>query len=316
MKQDIEKVAIVGAGTMGRGIAQCFAQGGYKVSLFSRTQKTLDRALPLIESSLNTMVEEGMLDQSLIKATIERITPTTSLQEAADDADIAIESVTENRDLKKAIFAQLDMYCPPRALLASNTTSLNIFDFVETSRPDKVLCAHWYTPPQLIPLVDVVKGPETSEASVELMTQTLKRMGKKPVVFQKPVPGYVVPRLQIALQREVYFLLDNGYLSPKELDEAAKWGLAFRMMVLGVVQRIDFGGLDLSAINVEKPSFEPTPVDYKPKKLLELVKQGHLGVKTGRGFYDYQGRSEADLCRERDIRLIRLLKAIEGEAGS
>jgi 3-hydroxybutyryl-CoA dehydrogenase len=311
MKEDVKKIAVIGAGTMGHGIAQSFAQAGYQVSMMSRTQKTLDRALSLIESSLSAMVQEGIFDQKLIPTIISRITPTTSIEEAAHDADIAIETMAEDKDAKKTVFSQLDAYCPPRTLLASNTTFLNIFDFVETSRPDKVLIAHWYAPPQIIPLVDVVKGPKTDEANVELMAEILKKMDKKPAVFKKFVSGYLVSRLQFALQREVFFLLDNDYLSPEELDEAAKWGLALRMMVVGVVQRIDFGGLDLSARNLEKPSFPPTPLDYKPRKIFELVKQGCLGVKSGKGFYDYHGRTEAEVCQERDIKLIRMLKALK-----
>jgi 3-hydroxybutyryl-CoA dehydrogenase len=311
VKEGIKKIAVIGAGTMGHGISQSFAQAGYQVFMMDNAQPSLERGLSLIESSLGTMVQEDIVDQKLVPTILGRITPTTSIEEAAYDADIAVEAVVEDKDVKKAVFAQLDTYCPPRTLLASNTTFLNIFDFVETSRPDKVLIAHWYAPPQIIPLVDMVKGPETDQASVELMAGVLREMGKKPAVFKKYVSGYVVSRLQFAFQREVHFLLDNDYLSPQELDEAAIWGLALRMMVVGVVQRFDFGGLDLSARNLEKPSFPPTPLEYKPKKIFELVRQGCLGVKTGKGFYDYGGRTEEEVCRERDIKLIKMLKALK-----
>jgi 3-hydroxyacyl-CoA dehydrogenase len=240
MKEGIKKIAVIGAGTMGHGIAQSFAQAGYQVSMMDSAQPSLERGLSLIESSLGTMVQEDIIDQKVIPTILSRITPTLSIEEAADDADIAIEAVVEDQEVKKAVFAQLDTYCPPRTFLASNTTFLNIFDLVETSRPDKVLIAHWYAPPQIIPLVDVVKGPETDEANVEFMAEILREMGKKPAVFKKFVSGYVVSRLQFAFQREVHFLLDNDYLSPQELDEAAIWGLALRMMVVGVVQRFDF----------------------------------------------------------------------------
>jgi 3-hydroxybutyryl-CoA dehydrogenase len=311
MKEGIKKIAVIGAGTMGHGIAQSFAQAGYQVSMMSRTQRTLERGLSLIKSSLSALAEEGIVDQKLIPTIINRITPTTSIEEASHDADIAFETMAEDKDAKKEVFAQLDKYCPPRTLLASNTTYLNIFDLVETSRPDKVLIAHWYAPPQIIPLVDVVKGPQTDEANIGLMAEILRDIDKKPAVFKQYVPGYVVTRLQIAFLREVLYLLDNDYLSPEELDEAAKWGLALRMMVVGVVQRIDFGGLDLTARILEKPFSPLTPLEYKPKKIFELVKQGCLGVKTGKGFYDYKGRTEAEVCKERDIRLIRMLKALK-----
>lgn len=311
MKEGIKKIAVIGAGTMGHGIAQSFAQAGYQVSMMSRTQKTLDRALTLIESSLTAMAQEEILDQKSIQTIMSRITPTRSIEEAAHDVDIAFETMAEDKEAKRIVFSQLDKYCPPRTLLASNTTFLNIFDLVETSRPEKVLIAHWYAPPQIIPLVDVVKGPQTDEVNIELMAEILREMDKKPVVFKKYVAGYVVSRLQFAFQREVLYLLDHDILSPEELDNAAKWGLALRMMVVGVVQRFDFGGLDLSARNLEKPSFPPTPLDYKPKKIFELVKDGCLGVKTGKGFYDYKGRTEAEVCKERDIKLIRIFKALK-----
>lgn len=311
MKEGIKKIAVIGAGTMGHGIAQSFAQAGYQVSLMSRTQKTLDRAVSLIESSLSAMAEEGVVTHGSIPVIMRKIHLTTSIEEATQDADIAFETMAEDKEAKKEVFAQLDKYCPPRTLLASNTTYLNIFDFVETSRPDKILIAHWYAPPQIIPLVDVVKGPRTEMANVEWMADILRNIDKKPAVFKKYVPGYVVTRLQIAFQREVFYLLDNDFLSPEELDEAAKWGLAMRMMVVGIVQRIDFGGLDLTARNLEKSLFPPTPLEYKPTKIFELVKQGCLGVKTGKGFFDYQGRSEAEVCKERDVKLIRMFKALK-----
>jgi 3-hydroxybutyryl-CoA dehydrogenase len=316
MIEGVKRIAVIGAGTMGHGIAQCFAQAGYQVALMDSERKALDRASALITGSLNAMVQAHVVDQDSVIEIRGRILPTTSIEEAAHDADIAFECVVEDQEVKKTVFGRLDLLCPPRTVLASNTTFLNPFDFVETSRPDKVLIAHWYAPPQIIPLVDVVKGPQTDPASIQLMAQLLRSIGKKPVVFNRFVSGYVVSRLQFALQREVLWLLDNDYLAAEELDDAAKWGLALRMMVVGVVQRIDFGGLDLSARNLEKPSFDPTPLDYMPRKIFDLVKQGFVGVKSGKGFYDYRGRTEAEVCGERDAKLLRMLKFANEVLGS
>jgi 3-hydroxybutyryl-CoA dehydrogenase len=310
---DIKKILIVGAGTMGHGMAQVFATEGYEVSLFSRTRETLDRASALLETSLVTFSREGLVDGGRIPEIMGRIKMTQSLEEGATEADIAFETVVENKDTKIDIFNKLDSLCPARTLLASNTTALNVFDFVKTSRPDKVLIGHWYTPPQLIPLVDIVKGPETSQESMQLMAGLIKKIGKTPLVMNKFSSGYVVSRIQIATLREIFYLLDNDIVTPEALDDAAKTGLALRMMVLGLVQRMDFGGLDLTYKSVTNPYVQSTltPMDYKPKKLEELVKGGNLGVKTGKGFYDYKGRSEAELCEERDIKLIKMLKAFK-----
>jgi 3-hydroxybutyryl-CoA dehydrogenase len=310
MEHENRKVVVVGAGVMGHGIAQTFAQGGFRVSVVDTTQEALDRGLKLMKSSLDAMAEEGFLEEP-VEAMLGRVSWTTSLKEGARDADIAIEAVFEDAEVKKEVFTQLDNYCPPRALLASNTSFLNIFDFVETGRPDKVLITHWYAPPQLIPLVDVAGGSKTARTALEAMVQTLRKIGKRPVLMKKFISGYAINRIQLALQREVHFLLDNDFMTPEQLDEAARVGLAFRMMVVGVVQRFDFGGLDLSVRNLQRYNLELTPLDYQPRKLFELVEKGHVGVKSGKGFYDYTGRNEAEVYRERDRKLMRMLKSLK-----
>jgi len=307
----IKKILVVGAGTMGHGIAQSFAQEGFTVALYSRTTETLERARSLIDYSLQAFVKENMIAKKEIPAILERIDFTQSLDKAAAESDIAFETVIENREAKIDIFDRLDKLCPARTLLASNTTALNVFDFIKTSRPDKVLISHWYAPPQIIPLVDVVKGPGTSEESVCLVAALLKRIGKAPLVLKKFISGYLLSRLQIAMLGEIFYLLDSDIVTPEQLDTAAKTGLALRMMVVGLVQRMDFGGLDLTVRNFENPYMRKqlTPRDYKPEKLYELVREGHFGVKTGKGFYDYSGRTEAEVCYERDIKLIKMLRA-------
>jgi 3-hydroxybutyryl-CoA dehydrogenase len=310
MKQ-IKNILVIGSGTMGHGIAQSFAQAGYQVALQDTSPRSLERADALIKSSLKTMIEAGIVWESEYAAILGRIKMTTSLEDVAPNADLAIETIVENKEAKIDLFAKLDRLCPPEALLVSNTSFFNIFDFVQTSRPQNILMVHWYSPPQIIPLVDVVKGPQTSEENVQLIAELLRKMDKKPIIFNKPLPGYMVTRLQVAFQREVYWLMDNGYLSCKDIDEASIWGLALRMMVVGICQRIDFGGLDISA--KAKSSIETTPADYKPIKLNELVEEGCLGVKSGKGFYDYKGKSESEVCHERDVRLLRLIKALQNE---
>ena len=307
----IRKILVVGAGTMGHGIAQSFAQEGFNVALYSRTAKTLERARSLIDYSLQAFIKEKMIAKKDIPAILRRIDFTQSLDKAAADSDIAFETVVENREAKIDIFDRLDKLCPPKTLLASNTTALNVFDFVKTSRPNKVLISHWYAPPQIIPLVDVVKGPDTSEESIYLLAELLKKIGKAPLVLRKFISGYLLSRLQIAMLGEIFYLLDRDIVTPEQLDTAAKTGLALRMMVVGLVQRMDFGGLDLTVRNFENPYMRKqlTPRDYKPEKIYELVREGHFGVKTGKGFYDYSGRTEAEVCYERDIKLIRMLRA-------
>lgn len=311
--EDIKKIFVVGAGTMGHGIAQVFAMEGYDVSLYSRTKETLDRAKTLLESSLASFVRGGFMSRDEIPGILARIRMTQSLEEGATDADIAFETILETKDAKIDMFDKLDRLCPERTILASNTTALNIFDFVKTGRPDRVLIGHWYTPPQLIPLVDIVKGPETGEESLMLMVDLVKKIGRTPLLMKKFSSGYVVPRMQIATLREIFYLLDNDIVTPEALDDAAKTGLAIRMLVLGLVQRIDFGGLDITIKSINNPYVTSTltPHTYKPRLLEELVQAGHLGVKTGKGFYDYGGRSEAELCEERDIKLMKVLKVFK-----
>jgi 3-hydroxybutyryl-CoA dehydrogenase len=260
----MRKILVVGAGIMGHGIAQAFAQKNIAVTLHDNEEAALERAQKLIAASLETLSKESFIDLSASEA-LANITFSKSLGESADNVDFAIEAINENVEAKKAIFTKLDQLCPSKTILASNTSYLNIFDFVETHRPDKILITHWYAPPQLIPLVDVVGGPKTSTESVNPVMELLRDIGKKPIHLKKYISGYAINRIQHAFNREVYYLIDNGYISPDQLDEAARAGLAVRMMVLGVVARMDFAGLSM---RTRHPSgFEEVPLDYEYKTL-------------------------------------------------
>src|SRR5512139_1146717 len=197
MKEEKGKVVVVGAGVMGYGIAQTFAQGRFQVSLVDISQEALNRASYLIQLGLKTMANENFLEEP-VQAILDRLAFTTSLEDGARNADVAVEAIFEKVEAKKALFAQLDRCCPPKTLLASNTSYLNIFNFVETSRPDKVMITHWYAPPELIPLVDVVGGPETDPSHLEAMVQMLRKIGKKPVLMKKYISGYAINRIQHA----------------------------------------------------------------------------------------------------------------------
>ena len=176
--------------------------------------------------------------------------------------------------------------------------------------PNTVI-AHWFAPPHILPLVEVVPGPETSDNSVNLVLDLLRNLGKIPIVMKKFVPGFAINRILRILGRETFFLLDNGYITAEQLDLAVKASIAPRMMLLGLVQRYDFTGLDLSAKNLQNEAFLEAPMDNAPKSLFSLVEQGHLGVKTGKGFYDYHGKKLIDILKERDSHLLKILKSTE-----
>ncbi len=308
---DLGKVVVLGSGTMGPGIAQMFAQKGHPVTVWSKVAEEHERAAKVVRTSLETFVEHQVLPPDAVEPTLARMTYTADLESAVRDADLIIECIVENLAIKGELFQQLDALCKPEAIFASNTSFLNVFQVTPEKRQSRSVIAHWFAPPQIMPLVEVVRGPQTGDETVAIVVELLRRVGKVPIVMQKFVPGFAINRMLRILGRETFFLLDNGYITADQLDLAVKASLAPRMMVLGLVQRYDFTGLDLSARNLENPGFVEAPLDNHPKSLFELVEQGHLGVKTGKGFYDYSDKEYEEVLKERDDKLLNVIKAVD-----
>jgi 3-hydroxyacyl-CoA dehydrogenase len=306
---DVNKVAVVGAGTMGPGLAQVFASAGHPVSLYSRTAATLEQALSVAASNMQTFVRHGLLAAESVPGILARISPTQSLEEAGSEASLVIESIAENLEAKRLVFEELDRACPAHAVFASNSSYLNVFAVMPQRRLPQTLIAHWFAPPQIIPLVEVVRGSETSPETVRLVVDLLKQVGKVPTVMEKFVPGFCVNRLLRIIGREVFFLLDNGYMTADQLDQAVKASIIPRALVLGFVQRYDFTGLDLSLNNLRNPEFPEPPIDDSPRSLAEHVEKGELGVKSGKGFFDYGDRDLEDVLRGRDDALLEAFDA-------
>lgn len=309
---EIRNVTVVGAGTMGHSLAQLFAQEGYDVRLHDLREEILARAREWIASNLRTLVEAGALERELQEPVLNRIRMTTTIEEAVWDTDLVIEAIVEEEAAKRGLFRQLDAICPPKTILASNTSYMDIFRFVETRRPDKVLITHWFAPPHLIPLVEIVPGPGTSRQTVNRVKRLLIKVGKSPIVLSRFLPGFIANRLQSALTREVLHLLDNGYATPEEIDLATKAGFGLRIPILGLVKRMDYAGLDLAQRVIGNATYRPPPDRTRSETLDGRVARGKLGVKTGSGFYDYQGRSPEELMKERDLKLIKLRDFLKG----
>ncbi|MDR3222076.1 MAG: 3-hydroxyacyl-CoA dehydrogenase family protein [Candidatus Accumulibacter sp.] len=307
--QEVRKIALFGAGTMGPGIAQVFALAGYEVAMYSRKKETLNSALSVVRANLRTFVEHGLLKQEDAAQAVEKISPTQSIEEAAKSADVVVESIVEKKDAKKELYEQLNVHCPAQTIFTSNTSALNIYDVVPADRLPNTIIAHWFAPPHIIPLVEVVLGPKTRKETVDFTVELLKHVDRVPVIMEKFVPGFCINRILRALGREIFFLLDNGYMSAEQLDLAVKASIIPRAMVLGLVQRYDFTGLDISAKNLENKEFIDPPNDNAPKSLFDLVRRGDLGVKTGKGFFDYSDRSLEQVLTQRDDALIDVFNA-------
>ena len=308
----IRTVAIIGAGTMGHSLAQAFAQRGLEVWLTDLRDDILARARTLIASNLGAEVEAGSLAKGEEEGVIARIRMTTRIEEACAEADFVIEAITENQAAKKEMFATLDRVCPPRTILASNTSFMDIFKFVETQRPDKVLITHWFAPPHIVPLVEVVRGPQTAQETVDSVTALLTRIGKVPIVISKFLPGFIANRLQSALTNEMLFLIDNGYATAEDIDKAAKASFGFRMPILGVVKKVDFAGVDQIRRSFGNGLYRAPPHRLTSETMDRLVAEGRLGVKSGSGFFDYGGRSTAEILRETNVKFLRLREFLKG----
>ncbi len=307
---DIKEIAVIGGGTMGPGMAHSFAQHRFRVRLCDTRAEALKTARSVIRTNLKTLSTHQIVRESEIEEIESRVSYTSNLEEALAGAEFAVECITEDREAKRGLFNRMDSICPKSVIFASNTSYLNIFELVAPDRLPNTVIAHWFAPPHILPLVEVVGGSQTKPETVKTVVELLKGIGKAPVIMKKYVPGLAINRILRIIGREVFYLLDNGYITADQLDLAVKASIAPRMMLLGLVQRYDFTGLDLSAKNLQNEQFPEPPIDNEPKELFNLVRQGNLGVKTGKGFYDYGGKSLESILRDRDDGLLKILKAV------
>ena len=283
------KVTVLGAGLMGHGIAQVAAQvGGYEVSLLDVKQEFLDRGLTMIKGSLAKFVAKGALTQKEADAALARIHPTLNLKEAVRGGDLIIEAASEDPKLKLDLFKSVSDLIEGDVVLASNTSSISITLLGgATKHPENVCGMHFFNPPQLMPLVEIIKGRKTSEETVQFVKGTSKKMGKETVLCRKDSPGFIVNRILVPALNEAVFLVQEEVADPEDIDKALKLGLNWPM---GPLRLLDYVGLDttLNITQVFINEFQDSK--YRPPPLLrEMVRAGLLGRKSGKGFYDWSG---------------------------
>jgi len=288
----MKKIAVIGAGTMGNGIAHVFAQNGYKVNLVDIAQASLDKGLATITKNLDRMIAKEVIDEAKKDATLANIARYTDLKDGVSNTDLVVEAATENLDIKLKIFEDLDAICKAETILATNTSSISITQIgAATKRPEKVIGMHFMNPVPIMKLVEIIRGYSTSDEVTETIMELSKKLGKTPTEVND-YPGFVANRILMPMINESIETLYNGVAGVEEIDTVMKLGMAHPM---GPLQLADFIGLDvcLSILNVmydgfKNPKYAPCPL------LVNMVMAGKLGVKSGEGFYDYSESRKAE----------------------
>ena len=305
------EVAVVGAGLMGHALALVFALGGHQVRLTDSNAETLERAPGLMATALATLAEAGEADASWDRQRLSQaVRCIPSLADTVAGAKVVVEAIVERPDAKRALYAQLEALMDADAILASNTSNLDIFPLVPDGLQKRTIIAHWYTPPYLCDLVDLCPGAQTDPAAIATVRDMVKAMGKVPVVFKQMVQGYVANRLQAAMGLEVQRMLDEGLVTPKDIDNSVIHGIALRMPILGVMAKADFTGLLLMQQGMKNRSYTPPQPKGYSEALDKLIAEGRTGVMSGKGYFDWGDRSPEELFRERDRKLLALKQAL------
>ena len=308
---EIRQIAVIGAGLMGHGIAQEFVCAGYHVFMHDVTDEHLEIARVQIERNLTTLAENSVISEENIAPTLQRIQTATALSTVAENADFVVEAVTENLALKQHIFEELDAICPPHTILASNTTALMPSQIgPNVKRKDQILNTHYFNPPYLIPLVELIRSPDTSDETVAVTFDLLTGIGKTPAIIEKEALGFVGPRLQAALIREAFAIVEQGIASAETVDLVVRNSFGRRLSVAGPFEVFELAGWDLVLAAFEELYKDlNSSADINPL-LRQMVESGKLGVKSQEGFYNWTDDKIQELRDRMNRALIQQAKDV------
>jgi 3-hydroxybutyryl-CoA dehydrogenase len=311
--EEIKNISVLGAGIMGHGIAQSFLMGGYPVSLYDIQESILETAKSHIEKNLGLFYESDLIGKKDINLSLQRLSTTTDLKLAVEGGDFIVEAAPEDLGLKQRLFEQVESFCGGNTIIATNTSSLTLKGIgARVKNRDRLVVTHWFNPPHIVPTVEVVKGEQTGDETMETTYQLLEKIKKMPVKINQELPGFLVNRIQLAMVREVFDLYEKGVASAADIDKAVKGSFGFRLASIGPLLTADLGGLELWLRVFENLVPQIQSSTDPPKSLQRLVSQGHFGIKTGKGFYDYAvdfSKAELDgAIQKRDQEFLNRLK--------
>lgn len=314
MADGIKQIAVVGAGIMGHGIAQVCAQAGKKVSLVDLTPEILQKARLRIADSVDMLCRNGLLDPAQAGNVAGNIALTTRLDQAVCAADLVFEVIPEKVDPKRQLFEQLDQLCQPEAIFATNTSAIPITRLSGFSRrPERVIGTHFFNPAQLIPLVEVITTARTEQSVLVRVMSCLTAAGKQPVHVKKDVPGFIGNRLQHAMMREALYLAEQGVANPEEIDTVVKSSFALRLLFSGPFEQRDLNGLDTQMGTSGSVFPDLSDMKEPPALLRDKVARGELGLKAGKGYYDWSNKNAAEVTQRKNQQLVNLLKFLHAD---
>lgn len=317
MRLQIDGIAVLGLGTMGHGIAQVFASAGHAVHCFDEEASVRTTLKDRVRKNLLAFVEADLIRRDEIDPVLARLAIHDSEEGAVRGAEFITEAIKEDLAIKQELLQRLEQWIAPNAILASNSSTFPISQSGKSlQRPQRALVTHWFNPAHLVPLVEVVPGPATLEDVTRTTMSLMRQVGKHPLWLQKELPGFLVNRVQVAIQREVWDLLQQGVADAQEIDDALRASVGFRMAAVGPLEVHDFGGLDIQTTVYRNLVSQICSDTELPPMVGALVEDGHLGVKSGRGFHEYSAERRIERQDRRDALFLALTKLLYPAGGS
>lgn len=308
--EDIKKIGIAGAGTMGSGMAQIFARKGYEVVVTDIKEEFLENSKRLVSIFNSSLIEEGLMAESEVENTMKNIKYSID-KNVFSDCDVIIEAIIEKMDIKQDFWKEVEEIAKEDAILATNTSGLSITEIsTKVENKGRFIGMHFWNPPHIIPLVELIRGDGTNDETVNILVELVKLIDKEPVVVQKDAPGFIGNRIQFAVFREALNIVEQGIATFEDVDRAMKYGPGFRYPIIGPLQTADLGGLD-TFYYISSYLFNDLSDVKEPQEVLKkLMENKELGVKSKKGFYDYSDGKDEQAIKNRDKMFFKMLKHI------